>query len=451
MRQDDVPTTATAAAAGTAGAALLTPRDRAVAAALPADGVMFRRADARALDLLAREMHERRFSRGDDIVVQDAPSDRFWVIAEGTALRLRTDANGTTHHVDAAACGTTINSLQLVPNEPVYATARCTSETCRAFGMRRDTFIAHLSSHPDLALGIISGLSHDARAKTKLFRTPLLHQHTPSVSYSAVTIAAAVESYYRSALNSLINHSLTGNRSPYFPNMHIQVPARVLYINGFKGIRAFLDQNFHSDTHPQSNSVRLATMVGPGIIMTPVSSFLEACNAGHTNPEPMFQRSLRGTLPRCAREVIFGIGINPLSEYFEERYRTLSPGLELASNPLLTNMAGSVTAGVIAGYLSHVPHNISTLKLLEPGKSYRELFAKFVSKSAPIHLIPRGLPDVLVPPVRIALACIFPRGVVVRTAQIVGSFAILNGGIQLLHSADKQRLWKAMAAYDDLP
>jgi CRP-like cAMP-binding protein len=448
---DGIPPPARPAPAGRVGAAMLEPRDRTIATALLADGVMFRRADKHSLEKLTFEMDERVFSRGEDIVVQDEPSDRFWVIAEGTALRLRTDANGTTHHVDAAACGTTINSLQLVPNEPVYATARCTSDKCRAFGIERDRFVKHLAAHPDLAFGIIAGLSQDARAKTKLFRTPLLQQHTANISYSAVTIAAAVESYYRSALNSLINQSLTGHRAAYFPNMHIQVPARVLYINGFKGIRAFLHQNIHADQYQYSNAIRLATMVGPGVFMTPVSSFLEACNAGHKNPEPILRRSLRGTVPRCAREVIFGIGINPLSEYFEERYRTLSPGLELASNTLLTNMAGSITAGVIAGYFSHVPHNISTLKLLEPAKSYRELFAKFVEKSTPRHLIPRGLPDVLVPPMKVALACIFPRGVVVRTVQIVGSFAILNGGIQALHGVDKQRLGKAMAAYDDLP
>jgi hypothetical protein len=53
--------------------------------------------------------------------------------------------------------------------------------------------------------------------------------------------------------------------------------------------------------------------------MTPVSSVLEACNAGHSNPEALWKRCTRGLVPRGAREVIFGIGLNQLSDYCEER------------------------------------------------------------------------------------------------------------------------------------
>jgi len=40
---------------------------------------------------------------------------------------------------------------------------------------------------------------------------------------------------------------------------------------------------------------------------------------------------------------------------------------------ILANALGSLMAGVTAGYLSHVPHNMSTLKLLSPNKSYGQL------------------------------------------------------------------------------
>lgn len=59
--------------------------------------------------------------------------------------------------------------------------------------------------------------------------------------------------------------------------------------------------------------------------MTPVSSMLEACNAGHSNPEPLSRRWTRGIGPRGVREVIFGLGINQLSDYCEERVPLADP------------------------------------------------------------------------------------------------------------------------------
>ena len=40
----------------------------------------------------------------------------------------------------------------------------------------------------------------------------------------------------------------------------------------------------------------------------------------------------------------------------------------------IRNTLGSLVAGVIAGYLSHVPHNLSTLRLMSPSVSYGEHF-----------------------------------------------------------------------------
>lgn len=106
--------------------------------------------------------------------------------------------------------------------------------------------------------------------------------------------------------------------------------------------------------------------------------------AGHSNPEPMARRMWRGLAPRCCREVIFGVGLNQLSEWCEERVPDT-----VAESKLMRNSLGSVTAGLVAGYFSHVPHNLSQLKLLQPATSYQAHFATLVNKAT----VPVGMPD----------------------------------------------------------
>jgi hypothetical protein len=168
--------------------------------------------------------------------------------------------------------------------------------------------------------------------------------------------------------------------------MHIQVPIRILYINGFKGIRSFLDNNVRDileisnsqikpDDYQYPHLTRLAAAIIPGLCMTPMSSILEASNAGHSNPESMSTRWLRGTVPRAAREVIFGIGLNQLSDYCEERVPSVVQGQALRT------AGGSLLAGMLCGYLSHVVHNMSTLKLMNPNLSYGEHFRNYVAQA----------------------------------------------------------------------
>ncbi|GAB0497680.1 hypothetical protein MMPV_009017 [Pyropia vietnamensis] len=445
---------AAAAAAATAMAAtaeaaavpplerLTAPEDIAKASALLAGGQLFRNVSADHLAHLASRMTVRRLEPGEEFVAQGAPSTACYVLASGTASRSRVTWDGQRHVVDPAAFGTTINSLHAVRGDAAFASAACASpEGCTAWVLGRDELLAALASRPELGVEMVGGLAAQVRAATKRMRTPLLELPPPALSVPAVACAAAVESYYRSALNALLNARLAGGgatRGSLFPNMHVQVPARVAYIVGFKGLRVVLDREVHPEQHSHPDFVRFATMVAPGVLMTPVSSILEACNAGHANPEPLLRRSTRGILPRCGREVLFGVGLNQLSDYFEERARSVTP------SPVAANLAGSLTAGVIAGYLSHVPHNLSTYKLMEPGKSYAELFRKFVDTSVREEAIPAFLSGRGRAAARVGLAVLFPRGVVIRTAQIVGSFAILNGIINGMQAAEQKRITAAM-------
>ncbi|KAI0563796.1 Cyclic nucleotide-binding-like protein [Gracilaria domingensis] len=362
------------------------------------------------------------------------------VLAHGYARRLRLGDDGVERQLKTPHAPT-ISELHVTAGDPLFASAKCVTRSCTAYAMSRADFRAHLQRSPALSTQVIESLSDDVLSKTRQFRTPLLSQRANEINLSAVAVASVVESYYRSALNALLNRRLSGISAPLFPNMHVQVPARVLYITGFKSLRAILDRDIDPDrwnTHPARVAVRFGKTIAPGVIMTPISSILEASNAGHVNSEPLLRRSLHGSVPRLGREVVFGVGLNQLSDYMEERYRPLAP------NALAANMAGSLTAGVVSGYLSHVPHNLSTYKLLKPQQSYSELFTLFVDKSVPEHLIPAALPQSVVPAARVALACLFPRGVLIRTVQICGSFAILNGIILVIETDSRNRITKAM-------
>ena len=79
-------------------------------------------------------------------------------------------------------------------------------------------------------------------------------------------------------------------------------------------------------------------MCGFCLILT---SLLEAFNAGHMNYKPLSVRWMSGIVPRSAREVIFGIGLNQLSDYFEER-------VAFVTNTVLRTAVASIASGAVA-------------------------------------------------------------------------------------------------------
>lgn len=154
---------------------------------------------------------------------------------------------------------------------------------------------------------------------------------------------------------------------------------------------------------------------------------LEACNAGHLNPEPLYTRWMRGIVWRAAREVIFGIGLNQMSDYTAERVPNSMVGEGRSAS---RTMAGSLVAGVAAGYFSHIPHNLSTLKLMNPSKSYMTHFNEMAAKN--IERLPATMEAASKETAARALTLLVPAALAVRTTQIVGSFMILNGTIVAL-------------------
>jgi len=386
------------------------------------------------LKRVAMKMQRKVYPAGTVIVKQGEPHKELIIVSNGELDRIRT-INGQLHKMENADRGSTIGAYYVMNNDPCYSDAKCKTEV-ECYSISR-TDLLELLENPSFAQEVVYNLNLEIRRQVfnaaELGRTPLLDQKGKGTPVLAISVAASIESFYRAAMNAAINASLSGQKSipsgALFPNMHLQVPTRVVYINGFKGLRYAIDNSSimkNVDTSPYPLATRLMAAVAPGLCMTPVSSLLEAYNAGHMNAEPIHKRWTRGLLPRGLREVIFGVGLNQLSDYCEER-------VDFISNKFMRNAAASMTAGVIAGYLSHVPHNFSTLKILNPHKTYGELFSEYMSVAE--KRLPEGIPTFIRRPLSYALSVLAPRGLMIRTSQIVGSFIILNGTINAIQTS----------------
>lgn len=403
---------------------------------------MFHKVPKSLLVDISERMQVRNLKKNEKFVYQGDPVQGFYLIESGEIKRKYVDPeSGRSHNVEFAIKARSINSMRVISGEPSFSTVKCVSDSCKLYEMKRSDFLQLIEEKPQLSRRMLEGLCEQLRVGSKKYATPLLEQQQEAVNIPAVSIAAGIESYYRSALNAMLNARLTGVKADLFPNMHIQVPTRIAYICGFKGLRAFFDKHVDPELSTSPTAVRLLTAVSPGIIMTPISSLLEASNAGHMNSESMTTRWMRGVVPRAGREVIFGIGLNQLSDYFEERFQPF-----FGKHPVLSNAAGSLAAGVVSGYLSHVPHNLSTFKLLEPQRSYLDLYRMFVDKSVPpiVDDAVKSWPANARTATRTIFATLFPRGLVVRTTQIVGSFIILNGTINYLHVREHLKIQQAL-------
>uniref|UniRef100_A0A7S0E1Q6 Cyclic nucleotide-binding domain-containing protein n=1 Tax=Hanusia phi TaxID=3032 RepID=A0A7S0E1Q6_9CRYP len=385
-------------------------------------------------------MSKEEFNKGQTILEQGWPQSRAFFIADGQIRRERV-VNDQSHQVVDMFGNTepdkfgnrkiAIGALHVLHEEPAFANAKAMSSGYM-YSLPATVLKKHLES-PQFSTEVVQSLAVEVRRQANqvrwLMRTPLLEQRPKKTNVIAVTIAASIESFYRSGLNAAMNARLSGHWGKLFPNMHIQCPARILYINGFKGLRQYMDYKVKPEDFSNPTMVRLGMSFAPGIVMTPLSSILEASNAGHMNPEPITTRWMRGISWRLVREVIFGLGLNQMSDYWEERIPQ-----SIVQSEALRTAFGSMISGVLSGYLSHIPHNLSTLKLMTPSKTYMQHLDSLVSQSE------SRIPTSFSPGTRKAMATFaaiaFPRAVLIRTAQIVGSFIILNGTINALKYAE---------------
>ena len=336
---------------------------------------LFSKCDPAELAYLASQAEPVAYREGDVIIEQGQPHDDMYLVAAGRVERLRQHEFGPErqNRMEVGGSGYTIGAHYALKRVPAYATAVCNTDV-RVFKIKSEVLRAFMIKKPAFAVDMVHSLNSEVRdtvaAIWGMGSTPLLEHKAQKGKNQmfAPAVAASVESFYRSALQGfLITRLQPGTPLVLFPNMGVQVPTRVVYITGLKQVRVAIEENvdFGAFTHP--DAARVGAACAPGIIMTPVSSVLEACNV--PSSEPLWRRWVHGGAARCVREIVFAVGINQLSDFCEER---VPPGM--SDNSVVRNAVGSMVAGITAGYLSHVPHNLSTLKLMEPARSYRDIF-----------------------------------------------------------------------------
>lgn len=166
---------------------------------------MFNRVPPTLIDAIVKRMDVRILEKNEKLQRQGEKCDRFFLLESGDVQREHYDGeSGRKHIVEFKIKAKSINSMRVIAGEPVHNTAKCVSDQCKLYQMKRDKFLALLKEKPDIAVHIAEGLSEEVRMGSRKYQTPLLQQQQQDINVPAVAIAAGIESYYRSALNAMV-------------------------------------------------------------------------------------------------------------------------------------------------------------------------------------------------------------------------------------------------------
>ena len=377
------------------------------------------------LRIVAVYMERSELPRGAILQREDERTEAMHVVVDGTVLRTRI-IDGVLHQIQTDMCSVSVGGLHLCDGTPSFASAMCTSD-CVVLTCTRDRYHALLHDNPHLALQLVSTLSRKLRLAHTHVRTPLLEQQSAPMSLTAGSLAALMEMIYRFAFLAWATPHRVRDLIPTIP---LQVLTRGVYIYGLKHMRVIIDQNVDVRVSSHPAALRLSLACAPGLAMSPFSSLLESLHAeksAQKNSESLYLRARRGFVPRCAREVLFGLGLNQLSDYYEERVP------RVVHQTQIRNALGSLSAGITVAYFSHIFHILSTMKMAHGFCSYAELWRILVEQRM-VDALPfiRILNEKQRRRVGTISTVLMPRGVLLRGAQISGSFIIINGFIKLL-------------------
>lgn len=219
---------------------------------------MFAQLDDHNMRRVASRMERVEYKKGDILMHQGDPQRSMYIVTRGSVKRVRYEAGRqhSTESLGAAGSRNTIGALHLLYNQPTYATARCSTDVV-AYRLNSDDLDELFENSQSISKQVVYALSLEIKRQSSLLRTPLLDQRPLSIPIVPTSIAAATESFYRSALNSWLNYRLTGQSAAMFPNMHIQLPTRIFYINGFKIARQVLDTRIEPADYDNPGAVSL--------------------------------------------------------------------------------------------------------------------------------------------------------------------------------------------------
>lgn len=389
--------------------------------------VFFRNISDEYVEMLSKKCQRVEYAPGTLLCKEGEPwTQKVKFFASGEVERW-TEKDGvhvTVKSLDPASVGT----MHLLLDEPArFSVVTQTDTVC--YEISREDFADVITQYPQLMLPVATSLAKYIRSEHRGITAGLFHQKGivqkhEKTAYVATGLAVFVESFYRSAMNNVINAQLDGKAvgppSTWFPKMHVQIPTRIVYITGLKELRRHSNEIEFRDSKYFSPGVgRLLLSFVPGVAMCPLSSVLEATHA-RQNTESMMIRWTRGFAPRLVREIVFGIGINQLSDYCRE---LVPAGVE---NQHARTAFGSIAAGIMSGYCSQIPHNLSTMKLMDPTQSYKQLWNTLWNRSLP--RVPSWIEDQMARDAVARLMTVaMPLGGTRRSCQIAGSFIVING------------------------
>eukprot|EP00755_Sulcionema_specki_P033369 Sspe_Gene.100594::Locus_75278_Transcript_4_5_Confidence_0.286_Length_933::g.100594::m.100594 len=222
---------------------------------------MFQSLDDAHLDMLVGITDRKRYKKGDIIVRHGEPHDMCYLVASGEVLRTRVEEDGRLVSIDMHDFNRSIGTLCILTRQPALATAECLTDVV-VYSIAREPFVEMVRGCPSLALQIANSLSTRIKDSTVSI-TPLLASRSSTVSVGATSLAAVVDTLYRSVMNASFSRTIAGRAVPYFAHAPVQIPARVVYVNVLKGGRALLEQHVTPTDYAYPGAVSFAMACAP--------------------------------------------------------------------------------------------------------------------------------------------------------------------------------------------
>lgn len=180
---------------------------------------MFRFCSPEKREKVATHMTLIEFKKGDVLINQGDKQSEAFVIVEGSVTRQRfvREQRHTIGPLGYAGSKDSIGMLHLLNQEPSYSSVIAMTNGV-AFVLPTEVLEGLLVEDHQLSNQVIQSLVVELRQQSYFERTPLFLQQGKDLQRSplnffAVSVAASIESFYRSGLNAILISQLTGTKA----------------------------------------------------------------------------------------------------------------------------------------------------------------------------------------------------------------------------------------------